>query len=212
MRFLVDLLYPPRCILCYSFLPDSRVPVCDRCAGTVLGKLPQKLQGKQFRLCVAPFSYQEPVRSSIHRYKFSGKRYYAKTYGKWLAACIRQELEQEFDLITWVPVSRKRRRKRGYDQAEVLARAAAENLQVPVSACLVKIRDNPAQSTAPDADHRRKNVMGVYAPCIPERYSGKRILLVDDVTTTGATMEECAKMLCKAGAAHVVCAALAMTK
>ena len=123
-----------------------------------------------------------------------------------------RDLAGRFDLVAWVPVSRKRRRERGYDQAQLLAEQVADLLQMPVCHCLKKVRDNPPQSGVETPEERRKNVRGRYMPLDPEQFENKRILLVDDVITTGETMEECSRVLCTAGAEQVVCAALAMTK
>jgi len=208
IRTLLDLLFPPRCILCHEFLPHSREPVCDDCAAYVLSRPVCLRQGRV--PCLAPLPYEGRVRQSLKRYKFQGRSFYAETYGAWLAAALGRNPDLLPDMICWVPVSRKRKRRRGYDQAELLARSVARELQIPVCACLKKLRDNPPQSGISSRQQRRKNVMGVYAPLQPERFSGKRLLLVDDILTTGATMEECGRVLRRAGAADVMGGTLAM--
>jgi len=212
MRFLLDLLFPPKCILCHKLLKNSQEELCQTCAMEVLRQNSHYLRGKHFSKCVAPLAYEGNVRDSLQRYKFGGREFYAKTYGAWLAACIRRELEGDFDMISYVPISRRRRRKREYDQSELLAKRVGEILHIPVVKCLKKIKDNPAQSGITDYLERKKNVAGVYMTVEAEVFADKRILLVDDIATTGATLEECSKMLVKAGAKHVVCATLAMTK
>lgn len=211
IRWLLDLLFPPRCILCHKIMDSSREPVCDSCGRFVLTQEAKIRSGKHFSRCVSPFAYQGMVRDSIRRYKFLGRRFYAKTYGLWLAAAISRELG-DFDLMTWVPVSRKRLRKRGYDQSRILCEETALQLGVEATACLRKNRNNPAQSSLSGAEKRRKNVAGVYDVINPEHISGKRILLIDDVTTTGATLEECSRMLHRSGARTVMCAAMAVTE
>lgn len=211
IRWLLNLLFPPRCILCHKIMDSSREPVCDSCGRFVLMQEPQVRTGRHFSRCIAPFAYQGMVRDSVRRYKFSGRKFYAKTYGLWLAVAISRDLG-DFDLMTWVPVSRKRRRKRGYDQGALLCQETAANLGVEPVACLRKIRDNPAQSSLSGAEKRKRNVAGVYVAVDPERFYGKRILLVDDVTTTGATLEECSRTLRRSGADTVMCAALAVTE
>lgn len=205
---LLDLLYPPRCVLCGELLPNSEAPICDFCSRWLFRCQMLYRRSKHFSLCVSPLPYEEPLRHSIHQFKFYGKRYYAKTYGPWLAAAIAQE-SLPYDVITWVPVSRQRYHQRGYDQAEWLAEAAAKELGVTVQRCLKKIHHNPAQSHITDREARAANVKGVYEPVHPNRWSGKRILLIDDIITTGATLEECSRVLLKAGAAMVHCATLA---
>lgn len=203
---LLDLLYPPKCVLCHKILPNSRQQLCDACGRFVLTQRVQTRQGHHFARCVAPLAYDEPVRSSIHRFKFAGRKFYAKTFGLWMAAAIGQEYE-DFDLITWVPISRKRLRRRGYDQSRLLAEETAKNLGREVVPCLKKIRNNPPQSRSTKREQRRKNVAGAYE--VTGDVKGLRILLVDDVITTGATLEECSRMLRRAGAKEVLCAAIA---
>ena len=122
---------------------------------------------------------------------------------------VRDKLTGKFDLVTWVPVSRKRRRTRGYDQAELLCRETARELGMQPLLTLEKCTDNRAQSSLSGAEERFENAKGAYRAVQPERFAGKRVLLIDDIVTTGATMSECARVLRKAGAAEVVCAALA---
>ena len=113
--------------------------------------------------------------------------------------------------VTWVPVSPRRLRQRGYDQARLLAESACRLWETKPLPLLRKTVHNPAQSGLKEAAARRANVLGVYEAVDPERISGHRILLVDDICTTGATLAECARVLREAGAADVVCAAAALT-
>ena len=111
--------------------------------------------------------------------------------------------------MTWVPVSRRRLRERGYDQAELLAQAAGRVWGVRPERLLEKVQDNPAQSGLESPEARRENVRNVYL-ALPDA-AGKRVLLIDDICTTGATLIECAQVLTQAGAAGVVCATAALT-
>lgn len=211
-RVVLDLLFPPRCILCHRFLPHSREPVCEACAGKILTQPGQIYRGEQFTHCRAPFVYEDPVRRSIHRFKFGGRDFYASTYAAWMAALLVREGEGDCDLITYVPSGKQSKRERGYDQAELLARELAKLLEIPMAALLRSVGKRPSQRQMPDAQARRDNVKNAFAVRSGEEISGKRVLLVDDVITTGATLESCAKMLKKAGAAEVLCITVAMTK
>ena len=212
IRWLLDLLYPPKCVLCHKLLPNSTYAVCPKCARHVLSQYPSRHHGKYFTLCVAPLRYEEPVRGSVHRYKFGNRSFYAEHYAPWMASAVLQELGRDFDLITWVPVSRKRLRRRGYDQAGLLAQQLADLLALPVCPCLKKRWDNPPQSRLDARKDRAKNVRGMYMPLDVAAFKEKRVLLVDDVITTGATLEECSRVLRRAGALQISCATLAMTK
>ena len=207
--WLLDLLYPPRCMLCHRLIEAKNASVCPKC----MDALPEH-DGAERHVpgaahCVVTFFYEGTLREGFLRYKFEGRQWYAEQFGAWLAVTIRDKLAGKFDLITWVPVSRKRRRTRGYDQAELLCRAAARELGMEPLLMLEKQMDNRAQSSLTGAEQRFENAKGVYCAVQPERFSGKRVLLIDDIVTTGATMSECARVLRKAGAAEVVCAALA---
>ncbi len=161
---------------------------------------------------VAPFYYKEPLRSAILRFKFHGLANYDAQFAAWMAIWVRDKLAGKYDLITWVPCSPIRRFTRGYDQAELLAKALAKELNCPVLRTLKKVRHNRKQSKTKDAARRRANVLGVYRAYKPERYTGKRILVVDDILTTGATLSECGKILRMAGAGDLVCAVIAATE
>ena len=112
-------------------------------------------------------------------------------------------------MVTWVPVSQKRRRKRGYDQAELLARSICRCWGTDPVRLLKKVLDNPAQSGLSDKSARRANVLGVYDAVNQDKLKGRRILLVDDICTTGATLEECARVLRDAGAEEVAAVTVA---
>ncbi len=152
------------------------------------------------------------MRSAILRFKFGGRKNYAAGFGKLLSRCIEERLSGKFDLISWVPVSNRRLRERGYDQAKLLAQAAAKELGFPFESTLRKIKHNPAQSGIHGAASRRANVKSVYAPAQPFAAKGLRVLLVDDIITTGATISEAARTLVAAGAEAVCAAALARVK
>jgi len=210
LNWILNLLYPPRCAVCHGLLqPGSRAvcPVCER-------TLPRTFSGgvrtgTAFSVCVSPLAYRDAVRDAVIALKFHGKTSGVPLFGQWMADCVRAHLADDFDLVTWVPISRKRLRSRGYDQAKLLARALANQLQVPLASTLVKRVDNPAQSGIDDPQQRADNVRGVYAAS--ETCAGKRILLIDDVITTGSTLESAATALRNAGAVSVVCCTLACT-
>ena len=148
--------------------------------------------------------YKDNVIKSIHSFKFHNDRSYAGAYGRLLAdKLIEEDFLQGCDLISWVPISRRRRFARGYDQSELLAKATAKELGRETVAVLKKIRNNDPQSTRISISSRKANVIGVYRITDKALVAGKTILLVDDVLTTGATVSECAKMLLTAGEREV---------
>ena len=198
----LELLYPTKCTFCHKLTGGDTV--CKSCAE----KLPLTAgaaQAQKFPFisqCVSPLYYEGDVRESLLRYKFGGLSHYSAVYAGFMAKCI-DENQISCDIITWVPLSRKRLRKRGYDQARLLAEELSRISGVGCCRLLQKTRNNPAQSGTGGAEKRRANVSGVYTALKPEKIKGKSILLVDDIVTTGATLSECARVLISAGAREV---------
>lgn len=211
---LLDLLFPPRCPFCDRLLPEGERDICHVCQPVLPWTDPGKAEpaGEFVDKCVSPLWYRDPVRASFHRYKFGGCRDYAPVYAALMAQCVRDRLAGEYDLLTYVPLSRKRRRQRGYDQVRLLAGGMAPLLGLPVTETLEKTRHNPAQSGLTEESARRANVLGAYRATDPGAVRGKRVLLADDVVTTGSTLSECARVLRSAGAAGVVCVTLARAR
>ncbi|MGM9619550.1 MAG: ComF family protein [Oscillospiraceae bacterium] len=206
----LDLLFPPKCVFCGVLTEGGAVcPDCERSLPFTGEKALR--HGAGYGCCCAPLYYEDKARESLLRFKFSGCDHYAECYGELMARCAALELSGRFDLVTWVPVSAKRRRQRGYDQAELLAKSMCRLWETEPVRTLRKTRDNPPQSGIAAPEERRANVLGVYEAVEPERFGGRRLLLVDDILTTGSTLAEAARTLRLAGAAEVVCAALAMS-
>lgn len=213
MDWLLDLLFPPKCPFCRRLLDGGDVlcPNCQRDLPWTEGAQGEKTV-EFLDTCVGPLRYEGDVRQSHHRYKFSGRRAYAGTYSLLMSQCAADRLDGTFDVVCWAPLSRKRLRRRGYDQSQLLALGVAERLGLTAEPLLDKIRDTPAQSGQTDAAARRANVLGAYRLKPGRQVAGKRILLVDDVVTTGATLSECARVLRTAGAARVCGLVLAATQ
>ena len=210
-EFALDLIFPKKCVFCGRLTDKNDDGVCDDCAHSVtpLEGAAVKTDGSFFKYCVSSYEYCGAVRESILRYKFGGHSSYARTFGRILAETIERYVDLPCDIITYVPVSRKRLNKRGYDQAQLLAKYAAQHLDRQCVCVLKKIKDNPAQSGVDSAERRRANVMDVYSVCDREFIKDKRILLIDDIITSGATLSECARELIMVGADSVICATLA---
>lgn len=206
----LDLLFPPRCLFCSALLPEGSESLCPACAAKE-GELARTLRrkGADFTLCVSPLVYDGPVREGILRYKFSGSRSKARGFALYLARTVAEELGGQFDAVTYVPTHPLRVFSRGFDQSRLLARELCRIWQLQPETLLKKRRHNRANSSLQDAAQRRANVLGAYLPVAQERIRGRRILLIDDIVTTGSTLSECARVLRDAGAAAVCCATLA---
>lgn len=206
---LLTLLFPPKCILCKELL-QQETDLCHRCRVDTPMAVKSKIKFSFVARWTAVWYYKDNVRGSLLRFKFSNKRSYAQAYGRFMAMKLQTEEMDDFDVLTWVPVGFFRRLKRGYDQDALIAKAAAAELGLSAVQTLKKIKNTPPQSGIPDAAKRRANVLNAYRVTDPDAIRGKRILLIDDIITTGATVSECARVLLTAGAKEVNCAAVAV--
>ena len=208
----LDLLFPPKCPFCGRVLEKPGIcPTCEKNLPWIEGREGLR-EGAGGLRCAGAVWYEGLAREGLLRLKFQGASAAAEPMGDLVARCAAEHFSGEFDTVTWVPVSKKRLRKRGYDQAELLARAACRRWDIQPVRLLEKVMDNPPQSGIHDAAARRANVLGAYRLCCGrEAVAGRRILLVDDILTTGSTLSECARTLKAAGAAQVwgLCAAAA---
>lgn len=210
---LLELIYPSKCPFCGRVLERGMDGLCPGCqqdlpwtaAGE--GAVPEFCDG-----CLAPLWYRGRVPDGVRRYKFQGGQNHAALFGALMAQCLTDRLEAPADGITWVPLSKKRLGERGYDQARLLAQRVGELTGLPVYPLLEKTRHTGAQSHLEEASARRANVQGAYRLCAGASPAGLRLILVDDVVTTGATLSECAACLKMAGAGSVTALTLARAR
>ncbi len=212
---LIGLLFPPHCILCGTRLDSLRI-VCAACEATL-----PSLSGPRCRRCgegvadpsldlcvrcgtqerfVDRFTslgpYEGPWGKLVRALKFEKETTIVRFLASRMAAWVHlQEMANSFDLITFVPMSPKDRRARGFNQAQLLARGVAKRVGLPMCKTLKKVRHTPAQGRL-GARQRRTNLRDAFEPL---RYGRERVLLVDDIGTTGSTAEECAKTLKRGG-------------
>ncbi len=206
VRDALDLLFPPRCAFCGK--PGVR-GVCPDCEKALPCCKTPFHERAGIGACLAPLKYEGIVREALLNYKFHAGQSRCEGFGAILAQAAAEHFGGEFDTVTYVPVSKKRKQERGYDQSYLLAREMCRRWDTRPETLLEKRRDNPAQSSLSSREERQRNVAGAYAAVNEERIRGRRILLVDDILTTGATLREAAGVLREAGAEKVVCAALA---
>lgn len=198
----------PWCVRCgESFLPtdaqalgrEQTKDLCDRC-GT---------QRVPFERARAYGPYEGRLARLIQLYKYGGERALARVLASLLYELLQAErLTQEIDGITFVPMSRKRQRERGFNQAELLARRLGQLTRKPVFSALHKVQETKPQEALSRAE-RLQNLKGAFASHGQARYES--VLLVDDVYTTGATAWECAQALKEAGYKRVYVLTVART-
>ena len=206
---MLNLLFPRKCLLCEKILSKQELDLCNACREDT-ESFPEIKNTLSFVAgWTAMWYYKGNVRNGILQYKFYGRRNRGTNFGRLLSMHLLQRKCTDFDVLTWVPLSAAKFKDRGYDQVEQVGRSVARELGQPLIPTLKKVRDTTTQSTLEALDARRANVLGAYVVTNPEAVKGKRILLLDDVITTGSTASECAKTLLFSGAKEVYCAALA---
>ena len=211
-HFLMELLFPPKCVLCRQLLKTGETDLCGSCRADAPEYPNRKIKLQFLDSFAAVWYYEGNVRASLLRYKFHNARSYSASYGRILAMKLLREYPDGFDVLTWVPVSRLRKLRRGYDQVELLAKAVGKELGMAPVPTLKKIRNNRPQSRLKGVEARRANVLGAYRILENTDVKGKRVALLDDILTTGATAGECARVLLSTGAKEVHCAAMAAAR
>ena len=206
---ILEFLFPSKCILCGKILHKDQLDLCKTCRAEISDHPKPKNPIQFLASRTVLWYYEGNVRQSLLRYKFSNRRSYAATYGRLLAMKLQRDYPDGFDVLTWIPISAQRKLERGYDQVELIAGAVAAELGMEPIRTLEKIRNNRPQSEISGSAERRANVLGVYRATDPELVRGKRVLLLDDIITTGATASEAARVLLTAGAGEITCAAVA---
>ena len=209
---ILQLLFPEKCVLCRSVLDKDELDLCRSCRVQAPELSTSRKKLPFLDSWVAVWYYEKDARKSLLRYKFGRKRSYAQSYGRLLGMKLLQEYSEGFDLLTWVPTGWLKRLTRGFDQCQLLAEAVGKELGMEPQPLMCKIRSNKTQSTIHGEAKRRANVLGVYKVTDPEQVKDKRILLLDDIITTGATAGECARILLTAGALEVHCGAVAAAR
>lgn len=218
MTFL-DLLFPPKtsCIVCNASIKSGYL--CDRCKASL-----EIINGKRCRICgkplkegeicsdclktphyfkqnVSPFEYEGIVKELIAKFKYFNERHLASFFADYMADAVKN-MGWNIEVIVPVPLHRIRLDERGYNQSELLARELSYRLNIFMSKALRRVKNTTTQ-TALHREERMENVKGAFKVTYKDTIEGKNVLLVDDVLTTGATLDECAKALKENGAKEV---------
>lgn len=211
---IADAVYPPRCPFCDKFISEhGRIcGPCDRSlirldSDAVFAHLPKLW----FIKCRSLFAYDGPVKDAVHNFKYNERLDLARYFGTEL--CHEAGKIGQFDLIVPVPLHRRRLAARGFNQSALIASKLAKLLSIPTDLDSLQRVKNIDPQVGMERDERIKNVKGAFAvlPKRVQKISDRNILLIDDVLTTGATVNECSKVLIKFGAESVRVLTIART-
>lgn len=202
----MGLLFVKRCILCGKDLPsDAPAMLCETCNGGLTRyRCTEAIRIPDTDGTAAAFYYTDQIRYAMQRFKFRQKAGYAEWFAAEMAPLLARHLNDwRPDCITFTPIGWLRRRERGYNQAELLARAVAKPFSLPCYETLKKQRFIGRQSQQKDVAARKENMEHAFRPGKAAALAGKSVVLVDDIITTGATAAAAARTLRAMGAARV---------
>ena len=218
--------FPRRCELCGEVVALDEA-LCEECAALsrIEGELcnkcgepkescqcTRKTKTPEYKAVIAPYYYEKSVSAAANRFKDFGFTELAPRMGSEMSehiSCYYKDIE--FDYITYVPITEKKQQKRGYNQSELLANEVSEHLGVPVEKLVDKIKTTPQQKKS-SASKRKLNLRGSFEINPNADVRNKTVLLIDDIKTTGSTLNECAYVLNAYGAKAVYAAAFCLTK
>ena len=201
---ILDLIYPPICGFCEKICNEH---LCKKCEIKIKNYEIISIRENSnayFDEILYIFKYEDVIRDTLIKYKFQNKAYLYKTFSKIILKNKKMySFLKSYDIIIPVPISKKRNKQRGYNQSCLIAKeiSRSSNLKFE-NKCLIKQKDTIEQSRL-DKKQRKINVQGAYKIINKEKLFNKNILLLDDIYTTGNTVEECARTLKQAGAKKV---------
>ena len=206
--FLCDFIYPPCCLICGK---NTKEILCKSCNKEIINQEVFKVNNKiqrdfYFNKHIYIFLYQNTIRKLIIDYKFNDKSYLSKLFSKII---IKNEkicrILKSYDIIIPVPIHKKREKERGYNQSKLVAKELANNIDCLTfeNDVIIKKINNNRQSDLTRKD-REKNVQGVYEILNNEKIKDRKIILFDDIYTTGSTAKEISRLLIRNGAKEVL--------
>ncbi|MDP8219649.1 MAG: ComF family protein [Candidatus Theseobacter exili] len=219
----LNILFPRQCELCNNtlgnieaeylcsncgnnieFLEGMRCRICCRPVGIASNAICSECVSRKvyFSECFASGHYDDGLRKLIGRFKYGKKRYLAAAIGKRMVQSGKNLLNDNTDIITYVPIHWHKRWKRGFNQSEELAQVVSKEYNIQLKELLSRIKRRHGQVSL-GRDDRKRNVEDIFEVVDKELVKGKSIMLVDDVITTGSTVNACAKTLIKSGAVNV---------
>lgn len=218
--FASSILFPNRCIFCNEpidpfadycescgkSVPFIKGEICTHCGAAIDDCECNKKKSVYYDKVAAPLYYEGDVKSCIHRFKFKDERLTAKPLARLMSKTLKENFDDiNFDLVTYIPMYKSKERKRGFNQSRLLAKEISKLCGIPFAdKLLVKLYNTDNQHDC-SALERTGNLIGVFDVDQAYDLKGKTVLLIDDVKTSGATLNECGKMLYLNDVKSVIC-------
>ena len=223
-KHLLNLFFPKSCAGCHSFLLSDEKVICTQCRHEVPLTNHHKIEGNEifqkfygripleYGSALFYFHKKGIVQEMIHKLKYKGQEEIGETIGNWYSEEL-QHLEQikKIDYIIPVPLHKKRFRERGYNQVEGFGKALSENLKIPYDDQLLYRKLYTKTQTKKDLLGRADVIATVFDVSFSENHIGKHFLLIDDVLTTGSTLEACSRAILKIPNAKISIVCMAMS-
>jgi ComF family protein len=224
LHHLINLFFPKSCAGCESFLLSNENVICTQCRHEIPltnhhkienNEIFQKLYGRipiEYGSALFYFHKKGIVQEMIHKLKYKGQEEIGATIGDWYASELKNiEQMKNIDYIIPVPLHKKRLRERGYNQVESFGKAIASNLEIPYDKGLLHRNLHTQTQTRKDFLGRADVISTVFDVNFSERHHGRHFLLIDDVITTGSTLEACSRAILKIPDAKIsiICMAMA---
>ncbi len=206
---LLSIFFPQRCPYCREVIKPCQIG-CEDCIENLPDSIFTKIVTGEYRVWAA-VPYQDSYKEAILALKFGKKGAYAYPLAKLMAQKLTKEVDlKSFDCITFVPLHKETFKERGFNQSELLANTISEILGLTCLPLLKKTRKNKPQHKL-RSDKREKNVRGVFRCVDKKAVNGKKVLIIDDIVTTGYTLAECARVLSVSGASKIYAMTFAIT-
>lgn len=207
---ILNILFPPACCVCGKIDQNWLCPKCEKRVERLEKSCVVDIENKKYEKLLYLFQYESLIRKLILRYKFSNKAYLNHFFANVISRNEKtRELLKEYDMIIPVPMHQKKMQKRGYNQTELVAKELEKSLEIPARKDILSKVVNTTTQSKLGGKARQTNIQHAFFIKNDVEVEDKKIILLDDIYTTGATSEECGRVLKEAGAREILVLVLA---